>query len=181
VPPSRPPGLDRPGVPGAAAPILRRSWPVLAAVVVVALVVAGLAGLSRSGDSAAGAGGDRVQRCEPLTGPLPDVRLPAALPALPGQFVHQLGQVDQTVFTFTAVPNPDLDGVLAELTGALRTAGYTVTVTRPLAAVTTPTSGDRQTARQAVLTVAGPAGRGTVTVAPRCATQTAVAYVLTPP
>jgi hypothetical protein len=141
-------------------------------VVVVALVVAGLAGLSRSGGSATVASGDRVQRCEPLTGPLPDARLPAGLPALPGQFVHQTGQVGQTVFTFTAVPTPDLDAALAAVTGALRTAGYSVTLTRPLA-------GDRE-ARQAVLTVAGPAGHGTVTVAGRCATQSSVAYVLTP-
>jgi hypothetical protein len=180
VPPSRPPGLDRPGGPGAAAPILRRSWPVLASLVVVAVIAAGLAGLSRLDGSAPAASGDRVQRCEPLTGPLPGVQLPAGLPALPGQFVHQIGQVGQTAFTFTAVPNPDLDAVLAQLTGALRTAGYTVTLTQPLAALATPPSGDSQAPRRAILTVAGPAGRGTVTVAPRCATQSAVACVLTP-
>ena len=180
MPPSRPPGLDRTGGPGAAAPILRRPWPVLAAVVVVAVVAAGLAGVSRWGDSEPVAGGDRVQRCEPLTGPLPDVRLPAGLPTLPGQFVHQTGRVNQTVLTFTAVPNPDLDAVLAQLSSALRTAGYTVTLTQPLAAVTTPAIGGTQAHRQAVLTVSGPAGRGTVAVTGRCATQSAIAYVLTP-
>jgi hypothetical protein len=160
--------------------MLRRSWPVLAAAAVVALVVAGLAGLSRLGESAPTAGGDRVQRCEPLTGPLPDVRLPARLPALPGQFVHQTGQAGQTEFTFTAVPNPDLDAVLAQLTGALRADGYAVTVTRPLAAVASPAAGEPLAPRQAVLTVAGPAGRGTITIAQRCATQSSIAYALTP-
>lgn len=160
--------------------MLPRPWPVLAVVAVAAAVAAGLIGLSRWDQPPAPAGGDPVQRCEPLAGPLPAGRLPAGLPPLPGQFVHQTGQAGRTVFTFTAVPNPDLDVVLTQVTGALRTGGYSVTLTRPLAPLATPASGDAQASRQAVLTVAGPAGRGTVTLATRCATQSAVAYVLTP-
>jgi hypothetical protein len=170
MPASRHPGLDRPG-PAAAPPLLSRSWPALLVVAaLVALVVVGMAALSGSNGPDPVSAPASADRCDALTGPLPGAAaMPAGLTALPGQFVHQTGLVGTTAYTFTAVPDADLGAVTAQVTGALRAAGYTTRGTPPGG------SGDDQ----AVLTVAGPGGRGTVTVTGRCATQTSVEYVLT--
>jgi hypothetical protein len=172
MPASRHPGLDRPG-PAAAPPLLSRSWPVLLAVAAVALVVAALAALSGSNGPDPAVTPARADRCDALTGPVPDAAMPAGVAAVRGQFVHQTGQVGTTAYTYTAVPNADLDAVLAQVTGALRAAGYTSTLTAA------PPPGEPAGDRAAVLTVSGPGGRGTVTLTGRCASQTSVAYVLT--
>jgi hypothetical protein len=179
MPPSRPPGLDRPGGPAAPA-LLRRPLPVLIAAVVLVLFVLALIRLSRMDGAAPAAAPDLTPACGTLSQPVSGARLPAGLPTLPGQFVTQTGQVDRTSYTFTAVADPDLDAVLAQVSTALRAAGHRVTVTRPPPAQVSPARDYSQLVRQAVLTVAGPAGTGTVTVSGRCTDQTGIGYTLTP-
>jgi hypothetical protein len=178
----QPPSIDRPGPPPApAAPMLRRSWPLLAAAAAAGLIAFTPSLLSRMDHSVPIAARDLTPTCDSLAPAQPTLRLPAGLPALDGQFVYQTGRIDRTVFTFTAAPDPDLDGVVVRLTGALRAAGYTVTVARAAPPAVEPPRRYDRLARTAVLDVDGPAWRGTVTVGGRCTTQTRVHYALTPP
>jgi hypothetical protein len=174
-----PPDLDHP--PPAAAQILQRFWPILAAAAAIAVLALIAAMLTRLDHSIPIAERDLTPDCDSLTTARPAPPLPAGLPALDGQFVYQTGRLGPTQFTFTAVPNPDLDAVLNELTRELRAAGYTITHTQPAPPASNPPHGYDQVSRKATLTITGPAGNGTITVSGRCTTQSDIAYTLTPP
>jgi hypothetical protein len=175
-----PPDLDHP--PPAAAQILKRSWPILAAAAAIAVLALIPAMLTRLDHSIPIADRDLTPSCASLTTAVqPAPPLPAGLPAFDGQLVYQTGRLGRTQFTFTAVPNPDLDAVLNELTRELRAAGYTITLTQPAPPASNPPRGYDQVSRKATLTVTGPAGNGTITVSGRCTTQSDIDYTLTPP
>jgi hypothetical protein len=173
-----PPDLDHP--PPAAAQILKRSWPILAAAAAIAVLALVPGMLTRLDRSIPIADRDLTPSCDSLTTVQPAPPRPAGLPTLDGQFVYQTGRLGRTQFTFTAVPNPDLDAVLSELTRGLRAAGYTVTLTQPAPPPANPPRGYDQVIRRATLTITGPAGHGTVTVSGRCTTQSDIGYTLTP-
>ncbi|HVQ90499.1 MAG TPA: hypothetical protein VMU51_05635 [Mycobacteriales bacterium] len=176
----RPPGLNRPGSVPPLPALLRRSWGALAAaaVLVAALVLVPvvLSGMDRSVPLA---DRDLTPSCASLTGARPELALPAGVRALDGQFAYQTGSSGSTTLTFTAVPGTDLAAVLGQVSAALRAGGYTVTEPNPPAPLAQPVRGYDRLEQQAVLTAAGPAGRGTITVSGRCTDQFAVAYVLT--
>jgi hypothetical protein len=175
-----PPDLDHPPPP--AAQILKRSWPILAAAAAIAVLALVPAMLTRLDHSIPIADRDLTPTCDSLATPVqPAPPQPAGPAALAGQFVYQTGRLGRTQFTFTAVPNPDLDAVLDELTRELRAAGYTITHTQPAPPASNPLRGYDQVSRQATLTVTGPAGHGTITVSGRCTTQSDIGYTLTPP
>ncbi|SRR6266550_2972977 len=178
----QPPSLDHPGPPPApAAPILRRSWPLLAAAAAATALALIPSALSRMDHSVPVADRDLTPTCDSLASAQPALRPPAGLPGLDGQFVYQVGRLDGTAFTFTAVPDPDLDAVVARLTRELRAARYTVTLTRAAPPAAERPRGYDRVARRAVLDIDGPAGRGTVTVGGRCTTQSRIHYALSPP
>jgi hypothetical protein len=174
-----PPDLDHP--PPGATQILKRSWPILAAAAVIAALTLVSAMLTRLDHSIPIAERDLTPTCDTGTIAQPAPPLPAGLPALDGQFVYQTGRLDRTQFTFTAVPNPDLDAVLSQLTRELRAAGYAVTLTQPAPPPSQPPRGYDQVSRKATLAITGQAGHGTVTVSGRCTTQSTIDYTLTPP
>lgn len=175
----RSPDLDHP--PPAAPPILKRSGPIVAAAAAIAALALVPSVLTRLDQSIPIADRDLTPSCDSLTPARLAQPLPAGLPALDGQFGYQTGRLGRTQFTFTAVPNPDLDAVVGQLARELRAAGYTATVTQTAPALPTPVRGYDRVFRNTTLTITGPAGHGTVTVSGRCTTQSDIHYALTPP
>ena len=173
----RPPGLNRPSMPPM--PMLRRSWAALvtaaavtAAIVAIPLV---LSGIDRSVPIA---DRDLTPSCGGLDHGAAGLQLPTGIKPLDGQFVYQTGSSGASTIVFSAVPGSSLTGVLDQVGTAARAGGYTVTGSGQITPLAEPVRGYNWLDQRGSMSVAGPAGRGMITVSGRCANEFAVAYEL---
>jgi hypothetical protein len=173
----RPPGLNRPSMPPM--PMLRRSWAALVATVaVIAALVAIPLVLSGMDRSVPIADRDLTPSCGGLDDGAAGLTLPTGIRPVDGQFVYQTGSSGTSTLVFSAVPGSSLTGVLDQVSTAARSGGYAVTGAGPVTPLAEPVRGYGWLEQRGSISVAGPAGRGTITVSGRCADEFAVAYEL---